>query len=306
MANSGEKLRAYFLGELTREEETRLENEYLGDEAKFAQLREAENDLLDDYAHDLLPPTSRKSFEENYLNSPFRIQRLEFAKTLAKHQKTKSEAVQTDENKAFAWLDIFSFWKTGAAFAALLLLVIGGMWLMKTTPNLPDKEIALSETPQVFLPPTPQATAKTEKTPIKPKTNINGASANVLPTPKPGVSPTPDEIKPNQTIVLALSAVGMRDGGKINQAIIGKETKTLVLQLSLTETEAKVFQVNITNADGESVYQIKNARAAGKNVRLNLPANLLKTDDYLIEISAINPGGETEKVSSYSFRITKK
>ena len=76
MGKLSNKLQAYFLGDLTELEVIRLENEYLGDEAKLAELREAENDLLDDYVKNRLPPTSRKSFEENYLNSPFRHQRL--------------------------------------------------------------------------------------------------------------------------------------------------------------------------------------------------------------------------------------
>lgn len=308
MANLSEKLRAYFLGELKVEEVIRLENEYLGDEAKFAELRQAENDLLDDFVRNLLPPTSRKSFEENYLNSPFRRQRLEFAQTLAEF--LRKESVQGIEKTGFAWWDIFSFWKMRVAFASLvLLLLVGGIWFLNNSTKLPSNEVAVSQTPQVLPDLTPQVTPTIEKTPTKPTANtnqINTTSPTPVPTPKPSVTPTPEKAKPNQTIVLALSMVGMRDGGKTPQAILDKDTKTVALRLNLAETENKVLQIKITNAGGDTVYQVKNVRAYGKTVSVNLPANLLKTDDYVVEIFATNSDGESEKISNYSFRVTKK
>lgn len=307
MANLSEKLRAYFLGELKVEEVIRLENEYLGDEAKFAELREAENDLLDDFVRNALPPNSRKSFEENYLNSPFRRQRLEFAQTLA--EVLRKESVVETEKTGFAWWDIFSFWKMGVAFASLLLLLLGGIWILRNSTPLPSNEVAVSQTPDVLPSILPQTTPTIEKAPTKPTANtnqINTTSPTPVPTPKPSVSPTPEKAKANQTVVLALSMVGMRDGGNTPQAILDKETKNVLLRLNLAETENKVLQIKITNAGGDTVYQVKNVRASGKTVSVNLPANILKTDDYAVEIFATNSDGESEKISNYSFRVTKK
>lgn len=307
MANLSEKLRAYFLGELKVEEVIRLENEYLGDEAKYAELRQAENDLLDDFARNVLSPNSRKSFEENYLNSPFRRQRLEFAQTLAEY--LRKESVQKTEKTGFAWWDIFSFWKMGVAFASLLLLLLGGIWVLKNSTQLPSNEVAVSQTPETLPDLTPQVSPTIEKAPTKPTANtnqINTTSPTPVPTPKPSVSPTPEKAKANQTIVLALSMVGMRDGGKTPQAILDKETKNVFLRLNLAETNSKVLQIKIADADGNTVYQVKNVRASGKTVNVNLLANLLKTDDYVVEIFAANSDGEAEKISNYNFRVIKK
>jgi hypothetical protein len=307
MANLSEKLRAYFLGELKVEEVIRLENEYLGDEAKFAELREAENDLLDDFVRNALPPNSRKSFEENYLNSPFRRQRLEFAQTFA--EILRKESVAETEKTGFAWWDIFSFWKMGMAFASLLLLLIGGIWFFNNSPQLPNNEVAVSQTPETLPQLTPQVSPMIEKTPTKPTANtnqLNTTSPTPVPTPKPSVSPTPEKAKANQIIVLALSTVGMRDGGKTPQAILDKETKTIALRLNLAETNSTVLQIKISNAGGDTVYQVKNVRASGKTVSVNLPTNLLKTDDYVVELFTANSDGESEKISNYSFRVIKK
>lgn len=310
MANLSNKLQAYFLGELTEEEVIRLEDEYLGDDAKLAQLREAENDLLDDYVNDWLPPKVRKSFEENYLNSPFRRQRLEFAKSLAEY--LPNESVQSVEKKAFAWRDIFSLWKIGTAFASIMLLLLGGFWLMQNSKNISNNEVAVIKTPEILLTPAPETSPIIEKTPIKPRANTNETNPNVSPTPIPistpktSVSPPPEKVKPNQTVVLALSTIGMRDGGKTPQAILGNDSKNLVLQLKMAETDAKDFQVKIVNANGNAVYQVKNARISGKTIRVNLSANILKNDDYIVEVFAVNSAGESEKVSGYTFRVIKK
>lgn len=309
MAILSEKLRSYFLGELSADEAVRLENECLGDNVKFAELREAENDLLDDYVNHKLPPQVRKSFEENYLNSPFRQQRLEFAQALDQYLQNQTESTQTIEQNKFAWLDIFSFWKISAVTTAILLLVFGGFWILNYSPQTQIGEVALNESPDILPSTTPIIVPKIEPTPIKPKANVNQINtniSNISPTPKPIASSTPTQIKPNQTVILALAAVGLRDGGKTPQAIIGKDTKNVVLQLDLGETEAKNFQIKIVNADGATVYQINTTRASGKKINVNLPANLLKNDDYVAEISTTNADGETEKVSSYNFRITKK
>lgn len=307
MANLSEKLRAYFLGELSLEEGIRLENEYLGDEAKFARLQEAENDLLDDYTQNGLTPNSLKSFEENYLNSPFRRQRLEFAKTLAEY--LRKESVQNTGTEGFVWRDILSFWKIGFAFASIILLLLGGFWFFKNSPQLPNNEVAVSKPSENLPTPVPQTIPTVEKTPLKQTANtnqINTISPTPVLTPKPSVSPTPEKAKVNQTVTLALSMVGMRDGGKTSQAILDKETKNVVLRLNLAETDAKVFQVKIANAGGDTVYQVKNVRVSGKSININLPANLLKTDDYVVEVLTTNSEGESEKVSSYNFRVTKK
>ncbi len=315
MANLDEKLRAYFLGELTEDEAVSLENEVFGDEAKFAALQAAENDLLDDYTHKRLPPNSKKSFEKHYLNSPFRHQRLEFAQTMAEHLQNDRKDNQVVEKSQFAWMEFFSFWKIGAAFAGLVLLFLGGFWLIKTSNQPPKDEVILTKTSEPTPTISPNITPKisptptVEKTPDKIETN---KTVSPSPTPKPTVSPTPTvektpiEPKPNQTVVLALSTIGLRDGGNLPQLKVVKETKNAVLRLNLGETNAKIFDVKIQNVEGQTIQQIKKVRSNGKNISINLSANLLKNDDYIVEVSMINASGEPEEVANFSFRVLRR
>jgi hypothetical protein len=315
MANTDEKFRAYFLGELSEEDSARLENDVLGDDAKYALLQAAENDLLDAYANNTLPSTYKKSFEQNYPNSPFRQHRTEFAETLAKYLLNENKSVQTVETQRFAWTNIFSFRKIGVAFASLTLLLLSCFWLIKTLNNTPKDEVVLGKTPvpQPAISPniTPLISPTVEKTPIKIETN-KPVSTTPTPTPKPIILPPLkiekkiDEPKLNQTVTLALSTVGLRDSGKTSQITIGKDTKNVVLKLNSGETTAKTFDVKIQNADGKIIRQIKNARLNGKHVSVNLPANLLKNDDYTVEVSTINANGESEKIANFNFRVLRK
>lgn len=318
MGNSDETFRAYFLGELTEEESAHLENEFLGDDAKFALLQAAENDLLDDYTNNRLSPTQAKLFEKNYLNSPFRQNRLDFSKTLLNYFQNESEPVQVVKDTQFAWARAFSFWKIGVAFAGLILLLSSGLWLIAKLNQTPKNEIVSGNAPELqsVITPTvsPQATPMISPTPTVEKTPDKQANKQVSPTPTPKnpapptptIEKTPTAPKPNQTVVLALSTGGLRDGGKIPQITIGKDTKNVVLRLNLGETPAKRFEVNIQNSDGTTVFQTKNARLNGKNLNVSLPANLLKNDDYTVEVFVVKTNAETEKTANFNFRVLPK
>jgi hypothetical protein len=315
MANTDEKFRAYFLGELSEEDSARLENDVLGDDAKYALLQAAENDLLDAYANNTLPSTYKKSFEKHYLNSPFRQHRLEFSETLSEYLQNNPKSVQTVTKQQFVWTDIFSFWKIGVAFASLTVLLLSGFWLIKPSYQTPEDEIVLSKTPEpqptISTNIKPTTSPRVEKTPPKPEIN-KPVSSTPTPTPKPVISPTPiiektpREIKPNETVILVLSAGGLRGNGKTSQITVGKNTKNIVLRLNFGETTAKVFAIKIMNADGEMIRQAKNIRSNGKNVSISLPANLLKNDDYTAEVSTVNATGEEEKIAGFSFRVLQK
>lgn len=312
MANSDEKFRAYFLGELTDEEAARLENDVLGDDANFTFLKSAENDLLDDYTNDRLSPIQTKLFEKNYLNTPFRQNRLDFSKTLSEYLQNEPKVGQVIEKQRFAWTGSFSFWKIGITFASLAIILSSGFWLVKTLNQPTQEEMVLSRTPE------PQPTISLKSTPtISPiptveKTPIIEANKQVSLTPKPPISPTPtvektpSEPKTNQTVVLALSTVGLRDGGKTSQITLEKDTKNVLLRLNLGETSANRFEIKIQNSEETNIYQTKNVPPNGKFLTVNLPAKLLKNDDYTIEVSTVNTNKESEKIANYNFRVLQK
>jgi hypothetical protein len=83
----GEKERllvSYLLGELSEEEQVRVEDRAFTDPSYLAEIEAAEADLVDAYVRGELPPDSLPGFERRFLRSPSRRSKVEFAKALAR------------------------------------------------------------------------------------------------------------------------------------------------------------------------------------------------------------------------------
>lgn len=78
-----EQLRRWLLHELPETKAAALEERLFEDDALAAALRDAENDLLDDYARDRLAATQRRAVERHLLRTPQDRARLAFAHALA-------------------------------------------------------------------------------------------------------------------------------------------------------------------------------------------------------------------------------
>jgi methionine-rich copper-binding protein CopC len=80
-----ERIIAYLLGELSEEEAERFEDECFAGENWPGQLNLAEEDLIDEYLRGALTPERRRRFEENYLTTDARVERVRMAAALLRH-----------------------------------------------------------------------------------------------------------------------------------------------------------------------------------------------------------------------------
>ena len=83
----GEKeklLVSYLLGELSEEEQVRVEDRAFNDPSYLAEIEAAEADLVDAYVSGELPPDLLPGFERRFLRSPNRRSKVEFAEALAR------------------------------------------------------------------------------------------------------------------------------------------------------------------------------------------------------------------------------
>ena len=84
----------YLLGEASPEERSHLETKYVTNAELFEEIVTAENDLIDAYASGQLPDPDCRRFEENFLVTPERRQRVEFAKALLNRFTTEAGEIQ--------------------------------------------------------------------------------------------------------------------------------------------------------------------------------------------------------------------
>lgn len=134
-----ERIIAYLLEELPEEDSKRFEEECFAQESWPDQLSLVEDDLIDGYLRNDLTPEQRRRFEQNYLTTPARQERVRAAAVLMRY---------ADECKAGdrptvvppspqGWLErLRAFWRgQGLAprFAAALVVsvvVCGALWLL--------------------------------------------------------------------------------------------------------------------------------------------------------------------------------
>ena len=147
-----ERIIAYLLAELPGEEAERFEDECFAGENWPGQLNLAEEDLIDEYLRDALTPERRRRFEENYLTTDARVERVRMAAALLRHvdshaafanaagvqSAAAAEATPTapppERHKRESWFG--TLWggralvPRAAMSFALLLIILGGTFVL--------------------------------------------------------------------------------------------------------------------------------------------------------------------------------
>src|SRR5438093_12067908 len=98
-----EKIRQYLLGELTDDEQTRLEERLLRDDDFLKQIQIAEDELTDDYLHGALSNREQERFEKHFLSAPERRKKLKFSSAFKKYisdTAVKAEVVEKPTSTA--------------------------------------------------------------------------------------------------------------------------------------------------------------------------------------------------------------
>jgi anti-sigma factor RsiW len=108
----------YLLGELTEEEQSRLESRYFKDDELFEELLLIENDLIESYARGELPESERRRIEKNFLKSSERRQKAILARSLMQYADEQPPPAQPEGVKLKRvswWRDLFSLLRCGMA-----------------------------------------------------------------------------------------------------------------------------------------------------------------------------------------------
>ena len=74
---------AYLLGELPDDEAEEFERRYLEDENLFQRMEEIEDELVDDYVGGALSAGRNAAFENHFLRTAARVEKVEFAQAMS-------------------------------------------------------------------------------------------------------------------------------------------------------------------------------------------------------------------------------
>jgi hypothetical protein len=288
-------IKQYLLGTLSPEKQCQVEETLLTSQQYFDELLVEEDELIDDYLDSGLTQAEREQFENYFLATPERIDKLRFARLLRGYldKDVSAQAVQrlgdTRTDSPTFLQSVLIFFKTGNpairfSLAALLLVAVCGgllIGIMRWQRRVNTDQIARTSQP--------------EETPVgEPGSNRHALS------PSPPETPTPP------VFAVSLSSGLERNSGATKRIVVPKGANTLQLRLELmTDDYARYRALLKTDAqDILIIAPLKTESAKGeKYVVLNLPAGLLKPDDYQVVLSGETDNGPLEDISKYVFRI---
>ena len=304
-------LAQYLLGGLPAEEAERLDELSIADDAFAARLSAVENDLVDAYVRNELSGEDLEQFKSFYLSSAARRQKVEFAAAWLElanaGASAPSEAAFADGDRSSSetrsrgpssWRVFSPQW--GFAGAALVMLLAAGYLLLenaglrKQMREAQTQQAALDQREQQLQQQLDQQrSANTEA--LKELERVRGSQANLsqlktvsllLPPPTRGAASVPTiSVQPGTDLAVLLLALES-DEFPAYRAALRDPTTRQVLWGSGTLEAASL---------GEK-----------KAVSVSFPANLLKQQNYIVELTGLPSRGAPEVVGGYPFRVVLK
>lgn len=293
----------YLLGQLPEAERDVCEQEWFVDKAKYAQLCEAENTLIDEYVRGSLRAEDRVLFEQHFLTIPARLKRLKIAEALVK----ELDHLVVETASVSWWERLLAGWRAPRLIPAIaiLLLVTAGLALLWQRWQLREqvtKSEAVSAEQQRRLQELEQLLAAERAA----NSRLTAALArNNAQTAPPSTQPT---VPLPTALVFALTAGVLRseNGTALPTLHLLPSTERVKLQVKLPPHNYRRLTATLRTAEGKDVRHwgvINPVRArSGALLTLDLSTKNLKAGDYVLVVSGSNASGE-EEFSRLPFKI---
>lgn len=301
-----EKLKKYFLGEISATEAEIFEEELALDAELTMQAQMIENELVDDYLRDNLSPSERLLFEKNYLITEARRKKLKFAKYLWQVVNEQKINVVSAESKAPFWQNWNSL-RWAFAGLATIFLIATAIFIWRDSADKPEivKQVNNNQSPTPKI--DNQNISQSPKTNLNPSISNSQANANLKktsPTPEVKITPTPkptEQSAPTLITFVLLPGTLRSEGEQFIK--ISPNTNKVNLRLNLPKDTNKyqTYTATIKTADGETVSTFSNLKA----LNLNLSANQLQNRTYIIFLEGQTAKKPAESIAEYTFKVRR-
>jgi hypothetical protein len=315
-------LRRYLLGDLAVQEMDELEELYLADGDLFEQLTLVEDDLIEAYVRGELSSGDREKFNSRFLTSSRRKEKVENARAVREYLSriTVTEAGKKAEEKPRASLGqrlrtilLPSSPVPGLAIAIIILLVIGGAWMVYrlTQAQAQLKVLAtarneLAERNTQLAEEIDQQTHKSSwlEQQVAEKQKENDMLAKQLAERPQGFFGS------IASIFLVGLGEGSRGSGELKREIIPikPETKIVRLTLILSKQQHNTYRAILedsNNAQLGNPYSFPSITGKKAKIPFNVKASELMNGEHTILLTGRVDGGEEEVVRKYPVRIVR-
>jgi hypothetical protein len=292
-----DKIKKYFLGELTEAEAELLEYEVAEDEHLFELAGIIEDEIVDDYVRGDFSESEKLLFESNYLTTQARFEKVTFARLFLQNIKNYlPESHVETEQKSF-WQTVFAGFKLYKAFAlvflAVLALSIGfALWLNRQNKS----EIARHQESEQKLNPIIERG-------IEPA-DFNLANSAPKPSDPQKTTPKPktgEPIKPMPASFILLPGTLRSSGEQFVKIAAGTYKTDFRLALPKDSVEYSTYNATVKTTAGETIFTASNL----KELNLRLSANKLKNETYVIFLEGNLIAKPAESVAEYTFRVQR-
>lgn len=312
----------YLLGGLDEGERDRVEGRYQSDDDFYLRLRVAEDELIDAYAAGELSGADREMFERAYLTNPARLRKVEANRELLELIARQS-APRPSRLRGFVGSVLRAVPGRGVSLqyslAGLLLLAAfaGLLWWLLADRSRARGELEqaraewrqkeeeyrrrLAESEQRPAPPSPADTPPAVPRPVEgveqaqqpPKQNDSkkdGRSGRGAPSP---------------VVAFALLRGGLRSPGAGAQGtlVIPRGAVLVRLSVDLERNRYQDYRVSIQKVGGGEVLNRRVAKGrqgpSSERVRVDLPASLFRSGDYILKVTGSDPAGGDEEILAF-------
>lgn len=303
-----DKLIRYLLGTLPEDATERLDELSFTSDDLARDLEAAENELVDGFIAGELAPAEAELFRSNYLATPLRRRKVEFARALQR-MPTPDKIVDRASSGFFSQLRAFfagSGLRIAFSAAAAVLLVVAGVWIISSRREPVEQAAVVSPSPDqpISTPdpitPTPTIGRDEER---EPEVNLPRTTD---PTPAP-TKPKPERAVP--TVATLVLTPTMRGAGSPPTLEIEPGMTQIVVRLQLEADEFKQYTVTLANESGRNVWSgaaAKAQKAGGQSsISVRVPADRIEPQFHTFVVSGVTATG-SEPIGSYSFRAMKR
>jgi hypothetical protein len=293
----------YLLGDLSEEEQVRVEDRAFDDADYLGALEAAEADLIDTYVHGDLSQADRRRFERRFLASPERLKKVEFARALA---QVAADAKTAESPKSSVWQTltaVIAGWNPALRFAAatgVLIVAVGGSWLALDNRAMRSRVASLETERREF-------TSRQEEMRRQLAEERSRAAALGEQSQRPAAP-----YAAHMSVASLILLPGLTRGdSRITEVPVDASTQIVHIGIQLeARDDYPRFRVELRRRSGEEVLNESNlARRQDDgrySVSFDAPASALPAGSYELALKGVPAGKPAEDVGYYYFSVVKK
>lgn len=312
-----ELIARYFFGELSEDEEERIEEKFLSDNQFFEQMLSVEDALIDAYAQGELSDKKRKKVEESLLSSGRQVREVKFvrdlitdlARTQASHEN-RWDAVSA--KRPSRWRSLMTLIDRYASrnrlSLALLVMVVFSLSLTIWNARLQNKLTQAVASQNELENRERELSQHNDK--LSQEIEAERGKRDDLQQKIATLEQPAYPIRSGDIAVLSLTTDSLSRGGG-NMAVVNIPPNASRLQIRIDvnkENKHKSYSASIKTFDSREIWSGSNLRVTLTNpirLVLSLPAKLFVDDHYSLTLKGEINSREPVDIGDYSFRVKR-